>query len=295
MDLMLEVERLEKSFGPHKVLRELSFAAPRGALMGFLGPNGAGKTTTIRILLGLLRASGGACRLFGEDVWRRGFALRRRVGYLPGEVHFYDRLTGLGTLQFLASARHADCLGEGRRLAECFGLELHRRVRDYSTGMRQKLGLIQAMMHRPELLILDEPSTGLDPLVRQTLYDELRGARTAGRTILFSSHSLNEVESLCDEVVIVRDGEVVEDSSIEKLRERAVRRVRVRFTSEPAEAPDSFRVVSRGDGTWEGTWTSDVNAMLVWLRDFAVADLQIEPPDLEDLFLAYYETESGDD
>src|SRR5262249_17497329 len=184
----------------------------------------AGKTTAIRIMVGLLRASAGSARLFGRDCWSDGPSLRAEVGYLPGELHLYEALTGRATLEFLAEARRRDCAGEVRRLAQLFDLDLDRRVRGYSRGMKQKLGLIQALMHRPRLLILDEPTSGLDPLMRRCLFDELRSVAAEGRTVLFSSHTLSEVDELCDEVAVLRQGRLVETERIDVLRARAPRR-----------------------------------------------------------------------
>ncbi|NUN50159.1 MAG: ATP-binding cassette domain-containing protein, partial [Candidatus Brocadiae bacterium] len=180
----------------------------------FLGPNGAGKTTCIRLLLGLLRASSGHATVLGLDAWREGPRLRQQVGYLPGDVRFWDGLTGRATLRFLDRARGGGHWGEVERLAERLDLVLDKRVRNYSRGMKQKLGIIAAMMHRPRLLILDEPTTALDPLVRAGLYDELRAVVAAGRTVLFSSHTLAEVEELCDVVTVMRRGRVVASASM---------------------------------------------------------------------------------
>ncbi len=210
----IEISALRKSYGEVEVLHGIDFAVQPGRLVGFLGPNGAGKTTTIRILLGLIRASSGIANLFGVGSRQYGKRVRRDVGYLPGEIHFYTNLTGRATVEFLARARRVDCRNEIRRLAEAFDLELGKPVRKYSSGMKQKLGLIQALMHKPQLLVLDEPTNGLDPLVRKSLFVELRQVVSENRTVLFSSHTLSEVEELCDDVVMLRDGNIVERQSI---------------------------------------------------------------------------------
>jgi ABC-2 type transport system ATP-binding protein len=287
---VIRIERLCKQYGRARVLHDVSMTVRAGSLFGFLGPNGAGKSTTIRILLGLLRATSGHATVLGHDVWRGGPALRARVGYLPGDVRFYDHLTGRATLDFLNAARGGGAEREVTRLAERFDLDLSKRVRRYSRGMKQKLGLIQALMHRPELLILDEPTTALDPLVRQTLFEELRAVAAEGRTVLFSSHTLSEVEELCDEVAIVRRGRLIENDRIEVLRNRAVRRVEVFLNAgaPPPPPPPGLRISHRQNGVLEGAWVGHIDPLLAWLRDAAVADVVIAPPDLEDLFLAYY-------
>jgi len=287
----IETQRLCKSYGPHQVLYDVDLRVPPGSLFGFLGPNGAGKTTAIRILLGLLRSSAGSATVLGHDVWRDGPALRARVGYLPGDVRLYDYLTGRATLRFFARARRSSAEREGERLADVFELELDKRVRDYSRGMKQKLALIQALMHRPELLILDEPTTALDPLIRHVFYAELRAAAAAGRTVLFSSHTLSEVEELCSGVAILRAGRLIEQTDIETLRRRALRHVQLRLEAghEPDEPlPAGLTVAERSDGFLAGTWAGAAGPLLAWLARCRVRDVTIAPPDLEDLFLAYY-------
>ena len=288
---IINASKLCKRYGEHEVLRSIDLDIQPGRLVGFLGPNGAGKTTTIRILLGLLRATSGAAQLMSMDCYRDGKTIRKQVGYLPGDVHFYSNLTGRSTLEFMQRVRGVDCRSEVARLQTAFDLELDRKVRKYSTGMRQKLGLIQALMHRPELLILDEPTSALDPLVRITVFDELRKAVERGQTVLFSSHSLDEVEQLCDEVIILRSGSIVEQQTIDVLKQRALRRVQITFKpaqSIPESLPAELQNVSRENSIIRGTWNTDVEKLLNWLRPLQVQDLIVERPDLNDLFMTYY-------
>lgn len=281
---------LTKCYGAQAALRDLSFHVPAGRLFGFLGPNGAGKTTMLRLLLGLLRPTRGRAEVLGRDAWRAGPALRAEVGYLPGDVRFYGWLTGRATLAFLDAARGHRAGDELPRLVARFDLDLDRRVRDYSRGMKQKLGLIAALMHRPRLLILDEPTTALDPLMRAALYDELRAVVASGRTVLFSSHTLAEVEELCDEVAILRAGRLVEQERIDVLRARALRHVELRLRDGAVvpSPPAGFELVDRTGGQWRGTWTGPPAPLLAWLAQCPVDDVTIAPPDLDDLFLAYY-------
>jgi ABC-2 type transport system ATP-binding protein len=289
---VIRTESLRKLYGRHVALRDVSLRVEAGRLFGFLGPNGAGKTTTIRILLGLLRATSGAARIFDQDVWSDGPLVRREIGYLPGDVRLYDRLTGRATLEFFAAARRRDCADEIRRLRSLFDLDLHRRVRNYSRGMKQKLGLIQALMHRPRLVILDEPTVSLDPLVREALFEELRRVAADGRTVFFSSHTLSEVEALCDDVAILRQGRLIEQERIEVLRTRALRHVEVRFDPvlpRPPQLPDGLHVLSEHDNLLEATWTGPVAGLFDWLARVRPRDATVARPDLEDLFLAYYD------
>jgi len=290
---LVHCRNLKKCYGKHDVLKSVNFDVQAGRLVGFLGPNGAGKTTTIRIMLGLLNATGGESTIFGKSSRSFGKSIRRDIGYLPGDVHLYSNLSGRRVLRFFADARRQNCSDEIERLAGVFDLELDRRVRKYSTGMKQKLGLIQALMHRPQLLILDEPTSALDPLVRMAVFQELKRVVGEGRTVLFSSHSLEEVEQLCDEVIIIRDGEIVEQQMVENLRGKAMRRVTIAFEKEnqvPTRFPDSFELLSVKGLEVIGAWSGDVNELTGWLAKQKVAELTIEQPDLNDLFLAYYET-----
>ena len=293
----VSTERLRKSYQSCRVLHGIDLRVPAGSLYGFLGPNGAGKTTTIRILLGLLHASGGRVTVLGRDPWRDGASLRADIGYLPGELRLYDRLTGRATLAFFDAARRRDSREEISRLADALDLDLTKRVRYYSRGMKQKLGLMVALAHHPQLLILDEPSMSLDPLVREVLLAELRRAASEGRTVLFSSHSLSEVEQLCDWVAIVREGRLVEQSRIESLRVKALRRVEVVFGEHRADGPvpDGFRVLRRSESGIVGSWPGPVEPLLSWLAGQQVQDVTISPPDLEDLFLAYYSDKAVED
>ena len=295
---IIEIESLCKSYGPFQVLHHVNLSVERGRLVGFLGPNGAGKSTTIRILVGLLSITSGSVRIFGKPVDTHGKTIRARIGYLPGDVHLYNNMTGKHFLIFFAGARQQDCIEEAIRLAKVLDLDLSRTIRKFSTGMRQKLGLIQALVHKPELLILDEPTSALDPLVREIVFEELKRVTDEGRTVLFSSHSLNEVESLCDEVIILRAGKVVEQQSIEKLKSRALRRIRIEATNKtsPLDPPDKLKVFRNENGLITGTWPGDIKPLLRWIESKEIDDLIIERPDLNDLFISYYsETARGEE
>lgn len=287
----IEIHGLCKSYAGHEVLHDVDFSVKPGRLVGFLGSNGAGKTTTIRILLGLIGASSGSTRVFGQPSASAGKTLRREIGYLPGEVHFYSNMTGRATVNFLAAARKVDCRNEINRLASVLDLDLRKTVRKYSSGMKQKLGLIQALMHKPKLLILDEPTNALDPLIRQSVFAELRQIVAENRTVLFSSHTLGEVEELCDDVVMLRGGRIVENQSIQKMRELAIRRVDAVFASAdkiPKAFPESLKLLEQDGNRISFAWSGNVVDLLGWLKSMPLEDVAIGKPSLEDLFLTYY-------
>ncbi len=295
---IIRCHQLRKSYGAHPVLDSVDFEISPGQLVGFLGPNGAGKTTTIRIMLGVLKQSSGKCEVFGKSCWSQGKEIRKDVGYLPGDVRMYASLTGRKLLNFMAKTRRLNCDDEIERLAESLELNIDRTIRKYSTGMRQKLGLIQALMHQPKLVVLDEPTSALDPLIRVTVFEELKKCVNEGRTVLFSSHSLSEVEELCDEVIILREGRVVEQTKVEVLRDRAIRRVSIKSTSINhirESLPPEFNQLSQEGNLLTGTWTGPSKALIEWLHSMNFDDVIIDRPDLNDLFLAYYEKERARD
>ncbi len=287
---------LTKSYGPFAALRPLELRVAQGRLFGFLGPNGAGKTTTIRLLLGLLRASGGRADVLGHDAWSQGPVVRKQVGYLPGDVRFWDNLTGRKTLEFFNASRGGGHWPEVERLVQVLDLNIDKRVRDYSRGMKQKLGIIAALMHKPQLLILDEPTTALDPLVRAAFYDELRSVVAQGRTVLFSSHTLAEVEELCDEVAILRGGRLIEQERMSVLRERALRHIEIHWkdgTKPVRMAPKGMKVLQNTPAYLRATFAGSVPVLVQWLATMPVQDMTIAPPDLDDLFMDYYRDTNG--
>ena len=261
---IIHCDRLAKHFGATRALDGVSWAVRRGRLVGFLGPNGAGKTTALRILMGLLRATSGRASIFGLDVWRGSARIKGRLGYLPGDVQLYRQFTGWQIVRFVARARGLSTLSEVERLADVFQIDLGVRVRSCSKGMRQKIGLIAALMHQPELLILDEPTAGLDPLMQQALYVELRSAVNRGATVLLSSHSLVEVESLCEDVVILRSGKVVAATDIEHLRSQLGQRVTIELADSHAACdgiPVGLEIRRRSGGRIEGYFRGDANRL----------------------------------
>jgi len=291
---VIATEGLTRFYGRRVGIERVDLDVPEGALFGFLGPNGAGKTTAIRVLLGFLRANRGRASVFGLDCWRDSHRVKAEVGYVPGDLRLYSWMNGFDALRIFGAVRGREMLQEGHRLAERFDLDLAIRVRTMSRGMRQKLGLILAMAHRPRLLILDEPSSGLDPLIQEELRGQLRDAAASGRTVFFSSHTLSEVEQLCDRIAILREGRIVVDAPLAEFRRRAPREVVIhwRHGEEPrlAAAP-ALRVRAREDRRWICTLEGPVAELIAWAAGRPIEDLTIGPPDLEVLFRSYYRNE----
>lgn len=288
------MQSLTRWYGTRRAVESVDLTVSEGSIFGFLGPNGAGKTTTIRILTGLLRPSSGTAHVFEWDCWHDSHRVKRDVGYLAGEMNLYPWMTGREAIWIAGRVRKQDTMSQGKELAELFDLDLSVKVRRMSRGMRQKLGLILAMAHRPRLMILDEPSSGLDPLMQDRLRDYLRREAREGHTIFFSSHALSEVEELCDRVAIIRAGRVVADQSLDDLRKQAGYQIFVRWsscTAAAAEPPEFLQVTRQTEDSWWGLVTGQVGPLINWLADRPVADLSVGRPDLETLFRQYYQVD----
>jgi ABC-2 type transport system ATP-binding protein len=239
----IETHGLSKTYGKDvRALADLELRVETGEVFGYLGPNGAGKSTTIRILLDLIRPTEGSASLLGLDSRRDGVQARRQVGYLPGDLHLYDRLTAREQLDSLSRLRRREDAKLREELCQRFGVVLDRPIRQLSKGNRQKVGVVQAFMHRPQLVILDEPTSGLDPLLQAEFRDLLRETAADGRTVFLSSHSLDEVQHVAHRIAIIRSGRLVDVDSVERLRERALRHVTI------AGRPEWLRAHRRRQG-----------------------------------------------
>jgi ABC-2 type transport system ATP-binding protein len=283
---------LTKHYGSVRALESLDLAVEAGEIFGFLGPNGAGKSTMIRTLLGFLHPTSGRASVLGLDIVSDSVEIRRRTGYLPGGISLYDSLSGADALDYLNDLQGREPL---RRDELCERLQmpasvLKRKVRDYSRGMRQKLGVIQALQHDPDLAILDEPTEGLDPLMQQSFYGIMEDLRAAGRTIFFSSHVLSEVERICDRVAIIRAGHLMALQHVDELLARRKRTINLRWRG---GLPDLSRVPGLADVTVQGdriqaTLLGEVAPFVRAIASPELLDLTIEPARLEEAFLEYY-------
>jgi ABC-2 type transport system ATP-binding protein len=287
---------LSKDFGSGRGLFGLDLEVGRGEVFGFLGPNGAGKSTTMRLLLDLIRPTAGAARILGLDSRKDSVEIRRRVGFLPGDFALYPKLTGQVVLDYLAQLRG----GVDRRvldsLVERFDADLERPIRQLSTGNRQKLGLVQAFMHEPELLILDEPIAGLDPLVQQSFHAMLGEVSAQGRTVFLSSHTLSEVERVTHRVAVLRRGRLVVVDTLENLRKVAVQRLEIEFGDQvdPAtiRALPGVKEVEAAGRTLTVSLEGSADAVIKAAAAHEVRAIRSREDDLEDIFLRYYEDES---
>lgn len=287
----IQLRGLRKRFGGFEALRGIDLDVEPGEVFGFLGPNGAGKSTTIRILLDEIRASTGTATLLGLDSRRDAVVLHRRLGYLPSDLALPGKLTGRETLRFLARLRGGVAQGRIKALAERFDADLDKRTGELSTGNRQKIGLIAACMHDPELVIMDEPNTGLDPLVQHEFQRLLRELVDDGRTVLLSSHTLSEVQRVADRVGIIRAGELVAVEPVHALR--AAKQVTLTLDREPDPADlflDGVRDVEVSGPRVALGFDGELGRLLEHVaRRYRIVDLAAHEADLEDVFLAWYE------
>jgi len=298
MAAVIRTEKLTKSYGSHRGIVEVDLEVQRGEVFGFLGPNGAGKTTTIRVLLDLIRPTSGKAYVFDVESSVDPTAIHRRIGYLPGEFALYDRLTGGQTLEYFGNLRGGVDRAYQAELIKRFDLDPGRRFREYSKGNKQKVGLVAALQHRPELLLLDEPTAGLDPLVQQTFFGLLREQVKDGATVFLSSHILSEVERSCDRVAIIREGRIVQTDRVDALRDLAHHQVELRFEGKPPVA--EFKKI-------KGVSDLQVEDHIMKMRVFGpitpvvqtaarlgVTDFLSREPSLEETFLAQYGREAAE-
>jgi ABC-2 type transport system ATP-binding protein len=296
----ISVEHLTRSYGQRRGVSDLTFRVEPGEVFGFLGPNGAGKSTTIRLLMGLIRPDSGSARIFGHDCWSESPSVKANVGFLPAEGHLPDQMTGAEMLDFYGAFRGTNPVRR-RELMERFEVDSRPKIGHLSTGNRQKLAVVQALMHDAPLLILDEPSSGLDPLKQAEFLHVLREERERGRTIFLSSHVLHEVEQIADRVAIIRDGEIVAIERVEQLARTRERRMEVTL-SEPVPEErfagiDGVRLIEtrQDEHVVELGVRGNPLELLRLMTELPVEDFTYGPPDLESVFLQYYSatTEHG--
>jgi len=296
----LEVKALTKRYGSARGVEDLSFGIEKGEIFGYLGPNGSGKTTTIRCLMGLLRPTSGQCRILGRRVVHGKATEHNQIGYLPGEFRAWPGLTPRKLLRLLARMGHGDEVDKRQEeLAERLDLNLDRRMRALSKGNRQKVGVVFAFQHQPEVLILDEPTIGLDPLIRQIVLDLIRETAQAGATILLSSHDLSEVTAVCGRAAILREGRLVELAPISKIVQQGERRIKVWFvegTPIPELLPGvlpGVRIIQQNSNTLHIAYQGTIDALLKWLAQYQVDRIATTETSLEDAFIQYYRKETG--
>jgi len=295
MTTLVETQGLTKRYGSSRGIEDVTFTINEGEVFGFLGPNGAGKTTTIRTLMGLLRPSGGSAHIGGLDCWEQSTEVKRLVGYLPGELSLDPNLTGGQILEYFGNLRGGVDQTYLKQLIARLGLDPTRKFRQYSSGNKRKIGIVQAFMHRPRLLILDEPTNGLDPLNQQEFDRMVNEVRGDGRTVFLSSHILTEVEQTCTRVAIIREGRLVRVGGVTELKGLKRHEVTITFAdAAPAEAFKSLAGVEQVEALPDGhtlrlTVTGGLDSIIKAAAQYQVVTLTSQEPSLEEVFLRYYE------
>lgn len=289
---MIFIEHLTKDYGNSKGVFDLSFSIRQGEVFGYLGPNGAGKTTTIRHLLGFLNADKGNCSINGLNCRTQSSLIMKSLGYLPGEMAFFDGMTGIRFLKFMADLHRLKEITYCHQLIEMFELDVSVKIKKMSKGMKQKLGIVSAFMHNPDVLVLDEPTAGLDPLMQRMFLDLIQTEKMKGKTILMSSHNFDEVEKACNRIGIIKQGRLVAIEDVDVLRNSKRKNFDVTFES--AEHARNFaekikcKNVTLKDNVAIISLSGDINNFIKELSAFPIVDLKSENGSLEDLFMHYY-------
>jgi ABC-2 type transport system ATP-binding protein len=294
---VIQIRNLTKFYGKITGVRNISFDVFQGEVFGFLGPNGAGKTTTIRLILDLLRPASGTIEIFGKNLAQHSFEIRQRCGYLPGDFSAYGNLDGMEFLHLCADLRRIP-RSVDPKLLDRFGLSdknLEQKIKYLSHGTQQKLGIIQAFFHHPALLILDEPTTGLDPLMQETFYDLLKEHIEKGCTIFLSSHNLSEVERICHRLAIIRKGEIERVDSIENLRKMLKKKLRFTLSHDAGDfLLPGAEYCSRQGLAYEYLVHGDIRIILEKLAELPVIDVVLPEPGLEEIFINFYKDKADD-
>ena len=288
----IETRSLTKYYGKSRGIIDVDLDISEGEIFGFIGPNGAGKSTTIRTLLGLIHPTRGSGSIFGMDIVKYTKKIKREIGFLPSEVNYYDRMHVHELLQYSADFYAIDCTSRIKTLADVFSLDLDRRIIDLSRGNQKKVAILQCLIHKPKLLILDEPTTGLDPLMQAEFFRFLGEENQNGVTIFFSSHTLSEVQKMCGRVGIIKDGRILKVEDIETLRRKQLRKIQLEFgvgdTGGDIACPGIISPQKSNHGI-QFMFSGQISELLEALSSRDVADLLIEEPTLEEIFLHYYE------
>jgi len=288
---IIEVNHLTKFYGKSRGIVDVSFNVEDGEIFGFIGPNGAGKSTTIRLLLSLIFPTKGEAKIFGKDCIQFGPDLRQEIGYLPSEVFYYEGMKVLDLLKYSASFFKKDCDKRLFELAELMELDLNRRISDLSYGNRKKVGIVQGLLHQPKLIILDEPTAGLDPLMQHKFFNLIREENKRGATIFFSSHILGEVQRMCNRVAIIKEGSIIEIKDMKTLQKDQYKKIRVTADGldEGLFQVEGVTQLERENGTVSFFYKGDINTITGLVSKETLSDLTIEDLTLEEIFMHYYE------
>ncbi len=289
----IECTHLSKYYGKTKGIDDLNLSVAEGEIFGFIGPNGSGKSTTIRCLLGLIQSSSGTARVLGHDIAREKEKILARIGYMPSEANFYPRMKVRDVVQLAADLHRCNAKAEAKSLCDRFELPLEKRVEELSLGNRKKLGIVCAFLHRPDLYILDEPSSGLDPLMQKEFFSLLHERRAAGASVFLSSHVLSEVQRHCSRAAILREGQVIACDTMDKLAQSSLRKLHIHGLSEIPSIPGLVNP-QLADDTLTTLYQGSAQSLIAALQGLPITDISIQEPDLEEVFLHRYASKKED-
>lgn len=290
----IETNNLSKYYGKARGVIDLSFQINEGEIYGFIGPNGSGKSTTIRLLLSLLFPTSGSGKVFGLDIVKNGPQIKRKIGFVPSEVHYYSKMTVIELMEYSASFYNIALDKQFRKLVDILDLDLERKISELSMGNKKKLAVVQSLIHNPSLLILDEPTSGLDPLMQNHFFDIIKQTNNNGTTVFFSSHILAEVEKLCHRVAIIKEGRIVDEEDISSLKGKLINRVSLKLksdTNEPMLKTKGIISFERKNEGFTFLFKGEITDLLKELSCLSIENLSIAEPDLEEVFMHYYEEE----
>jgi ABC-2 type transport system ATP-binding protein len=288
---VIELSNLTKYYGKARGIIDVSLNVEEGEIYGFIGPNGAGKSTTIRLFLSLIYPTNGEMKIFGKEVAKFGPELRQDIGYLPSEVFYYEGMKVIDLLNYSASFYKKDCKQRIHELSELMELDLKRRIDDLSYGNKKKVGIVQGLLHQPKLIVLDEPTAGLDPLMQQKFFNLIREEHKKGATIFFSSHILGEVQKMCNRVAIIKEGKIINIQDIKTLQKDNYKKI---YIVAPDLNEEKFRFngvtnLQKENGALRFFYKGDINLITRMISESEVTDVTIEEPSLEEIFMHYYE------
>lgn len=296
MNNIIEISNVTKNYGRVKALSNLNLSVGEGEIFGFLGPNGAGKTTALRILVDYIRSSSGTCKIFGMDTVKDSTTIKKNIGYLPGNIQMYKSMKAIDLLKYFANLRGLTDLDYARDLAKRFDSDIDIKIGNMSKGNQQKIGLIQAMMHKPALLILDEPTSGLDPLIQEQFFNMMEEIRDSGKTIFMSSHILSEVERICDRVSILKSGTIVATENIESLKIKSAQEFEIHFDTDIKKEVfmglKEIRDLKINGNKLKCTVIGTPNNLLKLATQYTIKKIVTNESNLETTFLSFYEDQA---
>ena len=290
MENAIEIKNLTKNYGRQRGIENINLEIPKGIVYGFIGPNGAGKSTTIKCIMNMIRKNSGEIIINGKKVENKNYEVKQEIGYLPSEIHLYEDLTVKKLLKYSASFYKKDCTQKTEKLVKRLEIDINKKIEELSLGNLKKVGITLALMHDPQFIIMDEATSGLDPLMQEEFYKILEEEKSEGKTIFFSSHILNEVKRICDKVAIIKEGKIVKIEDIESLEDTNI--IKVKIEAEEIEKLEKEleieKVITKQENKIEFLYSKEINSLIEKISKYKISKLLIQEIDMEEIFMHYY-------